>query len=39
MDLSKLDLEQTIKQNETRGLEFHLKFTPPSDRYSPSEHP
>jgi len=32
MDLSQLDLEQTIKQNETRGLEFHLKFTPPSDR-------
>lgn len=32
MDLSRLDLEQTIKQNETRGLEFHLKFTAPSDR-------
>ena len=32
MDLSQLDLEQTIKQNETRGLEFHLKFTAPSDR-------
>jgi len=32
MDLSQLDLEQTIKQNETRGLEFHLKFTAPADR-------
>ncbi len=32
MDLSQLDLEQTIKQNETRGLQFHLRFTPPSER-------
>ena len=32
MDLSQLDLEQTIKQNQTRGLEFHLKFTAPADR-------
>jgi hypothetical protein len=32
MNLSQLDLEQTIKQNQTRGLEFHLKFTAPSDR-------
>ena len=32
MDLSQLDLEQTIKRNETRGLEFHLKFTAPADR-------
>ena len=32
MDLSQLDLEQTIKQNEKRGLDFHLRFTPPSDR-------
>ena len=32
MDLSQLDLEQTIKQNETRGLEFHLRFTAPADR-------
>jgi len=32
MELSQLDLEQTIKQNETRGLQFHLKFTPPSER-------
>ncbi len=32
IDLSQLDLEGTIKQNEARGLEFHLKFTPPSDR-------
>lgn len=39
VDLSQLDLEQTIKQNQTRGLEFHLKFTPPSDRYAPSERP
>jgi len=33
MELSQLDLEQTIRQNESRGLEFHLKFTPPSDRH------
>ncbi len=39
MDLSQLDLEQTIKQNQTRGLEFHLRFTPPSERYAPSERP
>jgi hypothetical protein len=32
MDLSQLDLEQTIQQNEKRGLDFHLRFTPPSDR-------
>jgi hypothetical protein len=32
MDLSQLDLERTIKQNETRGLQFHLRFTPPSER-------
>ncbi len=32
IDLSQLDLEQTIKQNEARGLQFHLRFTPPSDR-------
>lgn len=32
VDLSHLDLEQTIKQNETRGLIFHLRFTPPSER-------
>jgi len=32
MDLSQLDLEQTITQNETRGLEFHLRFTAPADR-------
>jgi hypothetical protein len=31
-DISQLDLEQTIKQNEKRGLDFHLRFTPPSDR-------
>lgn len=39
MDLSQLDLEQTITQNETRGLVFILRFTPPSDRYPPSERP
>jgi len=32
IDLSQLDLEQTIKQNETRGLQFHLRFTPPVER-------
>jgi hypothetical protein len=32
IDLSQLDLEQTITQNEKRGLQFHLKFTPPSER-------
>ena len=32
VDVSQLDLEQTITQNETRGLEFHLRFTPPSER-------
>ena len=31
-DISQLDLEQTIKQNEKRGLDFHLRFTPPSER-------
>ena len=39
IDLSKLDLEQTIKQNQTRGLEFRLKFTRPSDRWPPSVRP
>lgn len=39
VDLSQLDLEQTIKQNQTRGLHFHLRFTPPSERYAPSERP
>ncbi len=34
-DLSQLDLEQTIKENQKRGLEFHLKFVAPSDRYRP----
>jgi hypothetical protein len=38
-DLSELDLEQTIKQNQKRGLEFHLKFVAPSDRYPPLERP
>jgi hypothetical protein len=32
VDVSQLDLEQTITQNQTRGLEFHLRFTPPSER-------
>jgi hypothetical protein len=32
IDLSQLDLEQTIRQNQTRGLQFHLRFTPPSER-------
>jgi hypothetical protein len=32
LDLTQLDLEQTIKQNQKRGLEFHLRFTPPSER-------
>jgi len=32
LDLPQLDLEQTIKQNQKRGLEFHLRFTPPSER-------
>jgi hypothetical protein len=31
-DLSQFDVEQTIKQNETRGLDFHMRFTAPSDR-------
>lgn len=39
MDLSELDLEQTIKQNQTRGHDFFLKFTPPSNLYPPSERP
>jgi hypothetical protein len=32
VDVSQLDIEQTIKKNQTRGLEFHLRFTPPSER-------
>ena len=32
MDISQLDLEQTIEQNEKRGLDFHLRFTPSSER-------
>ncbi|HEX4004018.1 MAG TPA: hypothetical protein VHX36_15310 [Candidatus Acidoferrales bacterium] len=39
IDLSQLDLEQTITQNERRGLQFHLKFTPPSDDYPPADRP
>jgi hypothetical protein len=39
IDLSQFDLEQTITQNEKRGLQFHLKFTPPSNLYPPSERP
>jgi len=32
IELSQLDLEQTITRNEARGLQFHLRFTPPSER-------
>lgn len=39
MELSKFDMEQTIKQNEARGHDFFLKFTPPSNLYPPSERP
>jgi hypothetical protein len=39
IDLSQLDLERTITQNQKRSLQFHLKFTPPSDAYPPADRP
>ena len=39
VDVLKLDLEKTIKENQKRGLDFRLKFTAPSDLYPPSIRP
>ncbi len=39
VDVMQLDLERTNKENQKRGLDFRLKFTPPSDLYPPSIRP
>jgi hypothetical protein len=39
VDVLKLDIDRTIKENQRRGLEFRLKFTAPSDAYPPSIRP
>jgi len=39
VDVLRLDLERTIKENQKRGLDFRLKFTAPSDLYPPSIRP
>lgn len=39
VDVLKLDIDRTIKENQKRGLEFRLKFTAPSDAYPPSIRP
>ncbi|HXU21903.1 MAG TPA: hypothetical protein VN788_15075 [Verrucomicrobiae bacterium] len=39
VDVMQLDLERTNKENQSRGLDFRLKFTPPSDLYPPSIRP
>jgi hypothetical protein len=39
IDAMQLDMERTIKENQKRGLDFRLKFTPPSDVYPPSIRP
>lgn len=39
VDVMQLDLERTDKENQKRGLDFRLKFTPPSDLYPPSIRP
>lgn len=39
VDVMQLDLERTNEENQKRGLDFRLKFTPPSDLYPPSIRP
>jgi hypothetical protein len=39
VDVMQLDLERTNQENHKRGLDFRLKFTPPSDLYPPSIRP
>ena len=39
VDVMELDLERTNKENQKRGLDFRLKFTPPSNLYPPSIRP
>ena len=39
VDVMQLDLARTNEENHKRGLDFRLKFTPPSDLYPPSIRP